>query len=179
VRASMTILLAALLVSACGTSSSSSSSAAAPASQSVSPQASSSGTSVLVKTGSSSKLGGTILVNAKGLTLYHLSGEQAGKFICTSAGCMHAWPPLTLPSGGKPSGGVGSLGVVKRPDGTEQVTYKGMPLYTFAQDTAPGDANGQGIRDVGTWSAITTAASKASTPAAPAAPKPASGGYAY
>jgi predicted lipoprotein with Yx(FWY)xxD motif len=90
------------------------------------------------------------------------------------------WHPLVAPSGGKPSGGVGSLGVVRRPDGTEQVTYKGMPLYTFAQDTAAGQANGQGIKDVGTWSAVTAGAS---TPAKPATPAPASssggGGYGY
>ena len=59
--------------------------------------------------------------------------------------------------GRTPSGGVGSLGTVKRPDGTEQVTYKGMPLYTFAQDQKPGDAGGQGIKDVGTWTAVTVA----------------------
>jgi len=68
---------------------------------------------------------------------------------------------------------VGSLSTVKRADGTVQVTYKGMPLYTFAQDHAPGEANGEGLKDVGTWKAITTtAAAKAAAPApaAPAAP---------
>jgi len=59
---------------------------------------------------------------------------------------------------------VGSLGTVKRPDGTEQVTYKGEPLYTFAQDKEAGEANGQGIKDVGTWSAITVTTSAAATP---------------
>jgi len=49
-------------------------------------------------------------------------------------------------------------GFVKRPDGTMQVAYKGMPLYTFAQDKAPGEANGQGIKDVGTWTAIVVSA---------------------
>jgi predicted lipoprotein with Yx(FWY)xxD motif len=113
-----------------------------------------------------------------------LSGEQGGKFICTSAACVKVWHPLVAPASGKPSGTVSSLGVVKRPNGVEQVTYKGEPLYTFAQDTAPGMANGQGIKDVGTWSVITTKASGSPAPAAPttstSSSAPASGGgYAY
>lgn len=40
------------------------------------------------------------------------------------------------------------------------MTYKGMPLYTFAEDTAPGQAKGQGIKDVGTWNAVTTRCSR-------------------
>jgi hypothetical protein len=43
-----------------------------------------------------------------------------------------------------------------------QVTYKGTPLYTFTGDQQPGDTKGQGIKDVGTWSVITTGSS--STP---------------
>ncbi len=186
-RASMKFLIptlaAAALLSACGSSSSSSSSSAA----STQP-ASSSGTSVaLVKTASNSTVGGKILINARGMTLYHLSGEKAGKFICTSKGCLQAWHPILAPAGGKPTGSVASLGVVKRPDGTEQVTYKGEPLYTFAQDSAPGQVHGQGIKDVGTWHAVTAGAS-ASAPAASGSTTAASssssssgggGGYGY
>jgi predicted lipoprotein with Yx(FWY)xxD motif len=87
------------------------------------------------------------------MTLYHLGGEQNGKFVCTSSACVGVWHPLTAAAGSTPTG-VASLATVKRPDGTVQVTYKGTPLYTFAQDTAPGQTNGQGIKDVGTWSAV-------------------------
>jgi predicted lipoprotein with Yx(FWY)xxD motif len=139
-----------------------------------------------VKTASNSTLGATVLVDAQGMTLYHLSGEQIGKFICATAACVQEWHPLTAPAAGTPSGSVGSLGTVKRPDGTEQVTYKGTPLYTFAKDQKAGDASGQGIKDVGTWSAVTTGSSKTSAPAAPAAPGGGSGesskgggGYGY
>jgi predicted lipoprotein with Yx(FWY)xxD motif len=111
------------------------------------------------------------------MTLYALSAEQNGKLICTSASCLQAWHPLTTQAGSTPTGSVGSLGTVKRADGSQQVTYKGMPLYTFAQDQKAGDAGGQGIKDVGTWSAVSTAATK---PSAPAPSAPASGGkYGY
>jgi predicted lipoprotein with Yx(FWY)xxD motif len=124
-------------------------------------------------------LGGTILVNARGLTLYRLSGETTGKFICTTSACLKVWHPLVA-TGSKPTGGVGSLGVVKRPDGTMQVTYKGEPLYTFAADHSPGQANGQGIKDVGTWKAVTTSAAKTGTPAPPTSTSSGGGGsYAY
>jgi predicted lipoprotein with Yx(FWY)xxD motif len=151
-----------MLLAACGSSSSSNKSSAETSSQPASTQSSAS--SALVKTASNGTVGGTILVDAKGMTLYHLSGEQNGKFICTSSECVGVWHPLTATAGSTPSG-VASLGTVKRPDGTEQVTYKGMPLYTFVQDTTEGDVKGQGIKDVGTWSAVTTTASSASAPA--------------
>jgi predicted lipoprotein with Yx(FWY)xxD motif len=39
------------------------------------------------------------------------------------------------------------LGTVEHPDGI-QVTYNGWPLYFFADDSAPGDVNGQGVGGV-------------------------------
>jgi predicted lipoprotein with Yx(FWY)xxD motif len=196
-------VFASVILAACGSSSkgsaSSSSSAAAAASSSpaaTTTAASSEGASSLVKTSSNATLGATVLTDARGMTLYRLSGEHGGKFICTSAGCLGVWHPVSASAGSTPTGSVGSLGTVKRPDGTEQVTYKGMPLYTFAQDQQPGDAKGEGLKDVGTWNAVTTASasSAASAPATtstqsapstattqttePAAPAK-SGGYAY
>ena len=149
-RMSGLALAVGLLLAACGSSSSS-----ATSSSTAQPAASTSAASGdTVKTTSSSQ--GTILVDANGMTLYHLSGEQGGKFICTSSACAAVWHPLTVTAGSTPSGGVGSLGTVKRPDGTTQVTYNGTPVYTFAQDRAAGETNGQGIKDVGTWTVITT-----------------------
>ena len=167
-----------LALAACGSSSSGSgSSPQASAPPATNAASSSQAGEATVKSASNSTLGATVLVNARGMTLYHLSGEQNGKFICTSSACVAIWHPLTV-SSGTPSGSVGSLGTVKRPDGTEQVTYKGTPLYTFAQDQAAGEAKGQGIKDVGTWSAVTVSASSgsASTPATTPAETPASSG---
>jgi predicted lipoprotein with Yx(FWY)xxD motif len=185
-------LAASLMLAACGSSSSSSGSSSKASAVPATTASSSSGEGAeVVKSASNTTLGTTVLVDAQGLTLYRLSGEENGKWICTSSACVAVWHPVTAPSSGTPSGSVGSLGTVKRPDGTTQVTYKGMPLYTFASDTKPGDAKGQGIKDVGTWNAVTASSQSSSSAPAPASTKtepaaPASsggggggGGYAY
>jgi predicted lipoprotein with Yx(FWY)xxD motif len=106
--------------------------------------------------------GGSVLANLKGRTLYSLSVERHGKFICT-AGCLSVWHPLVIPKGVKPKGPV-RLGTVKRHDGRIQVTYRGGPLYSFAEDTKNGETNGAGIKDVGTWHAAMPVSSSAPTP---------------
>jgi predicted lipoprotein with Yx(FWY)xxD motif len=100
-------------------------------------------------------LGKTVLTTLKGRTLYSLSAEANGKFICT-ASCLSIWRPLLVPKAVKPKGPV-KLGTIKRPDGRTQVTFKGRPLYSFSGDSKVGDVNGEGIKDVGTWHAATTA----------------------
>jgi predicted lipoprotein with Yx(FWY)xxD motif len=164
-------LVASLALAACGSSSSKSGSSSQASTAPASTTSSSSGAgAVVVKSASNAALGATVLVDAQGMTLYHLSAEQNGKFICTSSACLQVWHPLSA-SAGAPSSSVGSLGTVKRPDGTEQVTYKGMPLYTFASDQQPGEAKGQGIKDVGTWTAVAVPGGSSSS--APATPAPA------
>jgi predicted lipoprotein with Yx(FWY)xxD motif len=95
----------------------------------------------------------TVLTNTKGMTLYSLSVEKNGKFICTGS-CTKTWPPLLVAAGTKPKGPV-TLGTIKRPEGKIQVTFKGSPVYTFDGDSKKGEANGEGIKDVGTWHAVT------------------------
>jgi len=99
------------------------------------------------------KLHKTVLTDTKGLTLYTLSGETHGRFICTGA-CLSAWPPLIVSPGTTPKGPV-RLGTIKRPEGKTQVTYRGMPVYTFSGDSRKGEANGEGLKDVGVWHAVT------------------------
>jgi predicted lipoprotein with Yx(FWY)xxD motif len=111
------------------------------------------GTQRVVKTAKNKALGKTILVNLKGLTLYSLSVERHGRFICKNAACLSLWKPLLIRKGTKPTGVTG-LGTVKRPTGTIQVTYKGGPLYRFVNDRKPGDIKGNGFKDVGTWRVV-------------------------
>jgi predicted lipoprotein with Yx(FWY)xxD motif len=118
---------------------------------------------------------GTVLVNSAGHTLYHFDKDTAAMFGCTG-GCLTAWPPLTV-SGGAPVAGTGvsgTLNVRARPDGTQQVTWNGLPLYTFAADAAPGQTKGDGL--AGLWHAAkANTAAVGSGPATTASP----GGYSY
>jgi predicted lipoprotein with Yx(FWY)xxD motif len=182
------LLAASMTLAACGSSSNSSNSSsqagttAASSSQAGTAPSSGEGASGGVKTASNATLHTTVLVNAQGMTLYHLSGEAAGKFICTSSACLQVWHPVPA-SSATSSGGVSSLGTVKRPDGTAQLTYNGAPVYTFAPDKNAGEVGGQGVRDVGTWTAVTTSAAgtapSTSSQPAPAAPASSGGSYGY
>jgi predicted lipoprotein with Yx(FWY)xxD motif len=113
---------------------------------------------------------GSVLANLKGRTLYSLSVEKHGKFICTG-GCLSIWHPLVIPKGVQPKGPV-TLGTVKRPDGRTQVTYRGRPLYSFAEDTKTGETNGDGIKDVGTWHPAEPPASSSTPSPTPTQPGP-------
>lgn len=118
------------------------------------PAAAAQPTKVVAKQAGNTTLGKTVLTNTRGRTLYSLSAETKGRFICTSA-CASTWRPLVIPVGIKPTGPV-KLSTIERPDGRTQVTFKGRPLYSFSGDSKAGDVNGEGIKDVGTWHAAVT-----------------------
>ena len=123
------------------------------------------------KVSSDSALGTKILINSKGLTLYHFVPETKGTIKCTGA-CAVLWPPLVVPAGVKPVAGPGvtaaKLGTIKRPDGRMQVTYNGLALYRDVYDKSSGQLYGQG--QDGIWFAVTPAGkvtkARASTPSA-------------
>ena len=131
-----------------------------------------------VKTAFNKKLGKTVVVTPGGLTLYHNTQEKNHRIRCTG-GCAQAWPPLLVAAGSKPLAGAGvaqaKLATVKRPDGKTQVTYGGWPLYRFASDSKPGDANGQGIE--GIWFSVTVAGSGSGSGSTTAAPPATSSTY--
>lgn len=93
---------------------------------------------------------GEVLVSAEGMTLYAFTQDSADQSACTG-GCEDFWPPLTVEGEAVAGEGVnaGMLGTLTRADGSTQVTYNGHPLYTYSEDSAPGDVNGQGFN--GTW----------------------------
>ncbi len=90
---------------------------------------------------------GDILTDDQGNTLYLFTPDEQGPSVCYD-NCAAAWPPLLE----GPAAGDGTdpalFGTVARDDGTTQLTYGGWPLYYFANDSAPGDTNGQGVNDV-------------------------------
>ncbi len=86
---------------------------------------------------------GTVLVNAKGLTLYLYEGDTATHLGCTG-GCLSSWIPVTGSASARGAAKAADLGSVKRGSGT-QVTYAGHPLYTFVGDTKAGETSGEGL----------------------------------
>ncbi|HET6811734.1 MAG TPA: hypothetical protein VFH50_12060 [Acidimicrobiales bacterium] len=157
---------AALALAACGSSGStgaasgSNSSASSSTSSSSGSTASSQAAAPTISTATVAGFG-SVLVNGDGRTLYLLTSEKGGKITCTDDnGCTKIWPDTELPSGvttAKTGAGIQAslLGTVKDSKGSLYVTYGGYPLYTFAGDSAPGQAKGEGITSFGgTWYVI-------------------------
>ncbi|MGZ4291342.1 MAG: COG4315 family predicted lipoprotein [Gaiellaceae bacterium] len=133
----------------------------------------------VVTTAKNAQLGKTVLVTLKGRTLYTLSAERHGKFICANKTCLSFWTPLVVRAHITPTGASG-LATVKRPDGRHQVTYKGGPLYTFTGDHARGDAKGEGFKDVGVWHAAAVSAGSTPPPTtSSSSTTTTTGGYGY
>jgi len=113
-----------------------------------------------------------VLTNAQGFTLYWFAPDTATTSRCTGS-CAQIWPPVKGPATAGP-GVAGTLGTIARPDGAIQAAYDGHPLYAYAGDTRPGQANGNGINaSGGLWHEVT-----ASGAAAPAS-SPGAGGNGY
>jgi predicted lipoprotein with Yx(FWY)xxD motif len=160
------IPLAALLTAACGTTSPNAGAAYGTTSQTASPTMSASSpatASAAPKTPAKAMLTvrktsiGYVLATATGMTIYWYSDDvrNSGKSSCNS-GCLSAWPAVT----GAPAAAAGvqlsgKLGTITRPGGVIQATYNGYPLYTYANDMAPGQTTGNKVG--GVWHVITGA----------------------
>jgi predicted lipoprotein with Yx(FWY)xxD motif len=126
---------------------------------------------------------GTVLTNAQGMTLYRYTPDKKNVSNCTGS-CASLWPPLTVPAGTASvtavHGAGGTLGTIKRSDGSTQVTFNGIPLYTYTGDAKAGQANGEGLD--GIWFVIKangslTSGSSGSTTTSTSGGS--SGGYGY
>ncbi len=75
--------------------------------------------------------------------VYTFSADPAHGTACTGR-CAVFLPPLL--GQGRPQAATGldarALGVIRRPDGSMQVTYDGRPLYLFVKDNGPTTASG-------------------------------------
>lgn len=140
----------AVLGAACGSSQSSSTTTTAPAA------GSGGSTSPLKLESATVANAGSVLTGPNGMTLYYFTTDTAGATSCTGQ-CAVLWPPLLVSAGSTPTlpaGVSGTLTTVKRPDGTNQLSYKGHLLYYYQGDTAPSQDKGQGLD--GTWFVLST-----------------------
>lgn len=120
-----------------------------PASASTSP------TTIVI---SQNKTWGPTLTLKDGYTLYRLTKDSMDKSVCTGK-CATVWIPVLLAPGQKTAVGVGvsHLGSFTRAGGEHQVTYEGIPLYTFIGDKKPGEVTGN-VKDTwGQWWSINPA----------------------
>lgn len=89
------------------------------------------------------------VVDGRDRSLYVFMSDTPNTSTCEGQ-CAQNWPPLLTT--GKPTIGAGIterlVGTTTRRDGSMQVTYAGRPLYYFARDQTPGNANGQGVGGV-------------------------------
>jgi predicted lipoprotein with Yx(FWY)xxD motif len=90
------------------------------------------------------------VTDARGFTLYSFAPDTATTSKCAGS-CAQIWPPVKGPvTAGQ--GVPGKLGTIARSDGATQATYDGHPLYTYAGDTHPGQANGNNLNlNGGLW----------------------------
>ena len=75
---------------------------------------------------------GYVLAAANGQVVYTYGKDSKGSAPTCTGSCATTWPPLT----GKPLASQadklpGTLGTVSDANGAKQVTYNGLPLYTF------------------------------------------------
>jgi predicted lipoprotein with Yx(FWY)xxD motif len=168
----LSVPVLAIGLAACGGSSNSSS-----GSTSTAAQAATSSDTVSSKSVSGV---GTVLVDSSGAVLYTNDQDKGSKIACTGA-CQSFWTPLSAPSSGQPTSADSSV-QAKLAVANGQVTFGGMPLYTFVQDS-PGQATGNGFMDSFggtsfTWTAAATGGAPASSSSTTTAPssKSSSGG---
>jgi predicted lipoprotein with Yx(FWY)xxD motif len=88
-----------------------------------------------------------VLADSEGRTLYTAEVERR-EILCVDA-CTSFWDP-TLGSAMEADSAARDLGVdlgvVERPDGEQQLTFEGLPLYTFTEED-PGQLEGDGFVD--------------------------------
>jgi predicted lipoprotein with Yx(FWY)xxD motif len=101
------------------------------------------------------RIGGmTVLADANGRTLYWFAPDTAARSACYGS-CTTYWPTVKGPAATGP-GVTGKLSVLTRSDGSVQAAYDGHPLYTYVGDSAPGQANGNGLNlNGGLWHEVT------------------------
>jgi predicted lipoprotein with Yx(FWY)xxD motif len=94
---------------------------------------------------------GEILVDSEGMTLYgFVPDEETGEPTCYDD-CATNWPPLIVESDFTVGEGLDQTAfstAERTDDAGTQLAIGTYPLYYFANDSAPGDVNGQGVGEI-------------------------------
>lgn len=98
---------------------------------------------------------GTVLTDAGGKTLYYFTKDEIGsdKSACTGT-CADNWPAFSTDTIRASAPLIpADFSINTHTDGTKQVTYNGLRLYTYKADVKAGDVNGENVNKV--WFAAT------------------------
>lgn len=111
---------------------------------------------------------GTVATDGLGRLLYRYDKDTSTPPTSTCVNeCAQTWEPVLVEAGQDPelAGVPGRLvGRLARPDGTEQLTLNGWPLYTNHDDD--GELRNAGVNGAdGVWFAVTPTGEKAGAPA--------------
>ena len=105
---------------------------------------------------------GSVLVDARGRTLYLFEKDRSGVSACDAA-CLKYWPAVTSLATPRAGRGVqpSMLKIVRQHNGLRQVTYAGHPLYRFVGDKSAGQTSGEGLSNFGAdWYALAASGQK-------------------
>ncbi len=166
-RSIVGIVVGVLVLAACSsdskTSTSSSSTNNSSSSSSSAPASSSSTASVVaaayaktvtvqgLKLAQNSRVGKQIIVTDAGMTVYMFEPDGASKTSTVPAAIQPNWPAVEAPNSATVGTGIDTtkMNAGPLPDGKSHLSYNGHLLYVFGNDSAPGDATGQGLG--GNW----------------------------
>ncbi|MFZ9596479.1 MAG: hypothetical protein ACO3A2_10430, partial [Bdellovibrionia bacterium] len=101
---------------------------------------------------------GEYLTDGRGYSLYVFQKDEVEKSHCTGE-CLKSWPPFLASAEHRiarsESVDRSAIGLIQREDGTQQLTFQGMPLYFFVGDREAGETKGHGIDEFGgQWSLV-------------------------
>jgi len=100
---------------------------------------------------------GWVLALSNGQVVYTNGKDTKGGTPTCTGSCASVWPPVTgNPVASSATTGLGTLGTVSDGNGAKQITYNGMPLYTY-KGAKPLSTTGNGIG--GMWHVIKLSAS--------------------
>jgi len=84
---------------------------------------------------------GGVIMDAKMMSLYTFDNDKEANKSACAGNCLVNWPAFAATATDKE---LGDWKIITRDDGAKQWSYKGKPLYYYAQDKAARDKNGDG-----------------------------------
>ena len=124
--------------------------------------------------------GADVLVDAQDHTLYSAEVEMNAHIYCVAA-CTSFWEPVLASAADVDKASMDlrdALGIVNRPGGESQLTFDGLPLYTFAEEGA-GELTGDGFTDEFQGTTFVWAAARTDGSTTPSATPSSAPGYDY